>query len=84
MRCSLRIKRSAAKQLAAITTPERLRIVAVIDRLCETPAAGSALKGEFEGLRRLRVGQYRIVYEWQQQEFVVLVVRIAHRREVYR
>ena len=84
MRCSLRIKRSAAKQLAAITKPERLRIVAVIDRLCETPAAGSALKGEFEGLRRLRVGQYRIVYEWQQQEFVVLVVRIAHRREVYR
>jgi mRNA interferase RelE/StbE len=59
-------------------------MVAAIDRLCETPTAGSALKGEFEGLRRLRVGRYRVVYEWQQQQLVVLVVRIGHRKDVYR
>jgi len=84
MRCSLRIKRSAAKALAAIPKPERERLVDAIDRLCESPAAGSALKGEFEGLRRLRVGRYRVVYEWQRSELVVLVIRIGHRREVYR
>jgi mRNA interferase RelE/StbE len=56
MRCSLRIKRSAAKALAALPRADRLRVVAAIDLLCDTPAAGSALKGEFEGLRRLRVG----------------------------
>jgi len=39
---------------------------------------------EFEGLRRLRVGRYRVVYEWQRSELVILVVRIGHRREVYR
>jgi mRNA interferase RelE/StbE len=55
-----------------------------IDLLCDTPAAGSALKGEFEGLRRLRVGRFRVVYEWQLSELVILVVRIAHRRAVYR
>jgi len=84
MRCSLRIKRSAAKALAAISKPERLRIIAVIDRLRDSPAAGSSLKGEFEGLRRLRVGTYRVVYEWRDDELLVLVVRIAHRREAYR
>jgi len=84
MRCSLRIKRSAVKALGSIATPERLKIMAAIDRLCETPSAGSALKGEFEGLRRLRVGTYRVVYEWRQDELLVLVVRIAHRREAYR
>ena len=84
MRCSLRIKRSAAKALAALPMADRLRMVAAIDRLCETPTAGSALKGEFEGLRRLRVGRYRVVYEWQQQQLVVLVVRIGHRKDVYR
>jgi len=84
MRCSLRIKRSAAKALGSIAKPERLKIMAAIDRLCETPSAGSALKGEFEGLRRLRVGTYRVVYEWRQDELLVLVVRIAHRREAYR
>ena len=71
MRCSLRIKRSAAKALAALPKADRLRLVAAIDKLCEVPAAGSALKGEFEGLRRLRVGSYRIVYEWQQQELEI-------------
>ncbi|WP_255479257.1 type II toxin-antitoxin system RelE/ParE family toxin [Synechococcus sp. RS9917] len=44
----------------------------------------SALKGEFEGLRRLRVGRYRVVYEWQRSDPVILVVRIGHRRRVYR
>ena len=51
----------------------------------QTPAAGSALKGEFEGLRRLRVGQYqylyRVIYEWQPNELVILVVRVGHRRD---
>ena len=84
MRCSLRIKRSAAKALQALPRPERLRLLTAIDRLCESPSAGSALKGEFEGLRRLRVGRYRIVDEWQQQELVVLVVRVGRRKEVYR
>ena len=84
MRCSLRIKRSAAKALAALPKADRVRLVEAINLLCDTPAAGSALKGEFEGLRRLRVGNYRVVYEWQRSELVILVVRIGHRREVYR
>ena len=61
-----------------------MRVVEAIDLLCDTPAAGSALKGEFEGLRRLRVGHYRVVYEWQRSALVILVVRVGHRREVYR
>jgi mRNA interferase RelE/StbE len=84
MRCSLRIKRSAAKALAALPKADRVRVIEAIDKLCDAPGAGSALKGEFEGLRRLRVGHYRVVYEWQQSQLVLLVVRIGHRREVYR
>ena len=84
MRYSLRIKRSAAKALSALLKADRLRVVEAIDMLCDTPAAGSALKGEFEGLRRLRVGHFRVVYECQRSELVILVVRIGHRRDVYR
>ncbi|MFM7239809.1 MAG: type II toxin-antitoxin system RelE family toxin [Cyanobium sp.] len=84
MRCSLRIKRSASKALAALPKADRLRVLEAIDLLCDIPAAGSALKGEFEGLRRLRVGHYRVVYEWQRSGLMTLVVRIGHRREVYR
>ena len=48
------------------------------------PLAGSALKGGLRGLRRLRVGDYRIVYELLDDELVVLVIRVAHRRGAYR
>lgn len=81
---SVRIKASAAKALAAVPLADRLRIAETIDRLKEEPHAGSALKGEFTGLRRLRVGSYRILYEVSSRELVVLVVRIAQRGRAYR
>ncbi len=84
MSYSVRIKRSASKELAGIPHHDRLRIVHAIDRLGEQPLAGSPLKGELRGLRRVRVGDYRIVYEVLNESLVVLVVRVAHRREVYR
>lgn len=84
MSFSIRIKSSAARDLRRIAKPARLRLVAAIDRLAATPYLGTALKGDLRGLRRLRVGAYRIVYEVQHEVLAVLVIRIAHRREVYR
>jgi len=45
---------------------------------------GEALKGEFAGLWKYRVGAYRIIAEIQDDTITVLVVRIGHRREIYR
>jgi mRNA interferase RelE/StbE len=45
---------------------------------------GTVLKGELDGLRRLRVGVNRIVFEVRNRELVVLVVRVGHRSSVYR
>ena len=81
---SVRIKRTAAKELAGIPQPARTRMVHAIDSLIEQPLAGIPLKGGLRGLRRLRVGDYRIVYELLDDELVVLVVRVAHRRHAYR
>lgn len=84
MTWSVQIKASAAKALHKVHPQHRKRLVAAIDRLAAEPHAGSVLKGEFAGLRRIRVGSYRIVYEARQRELVILVVRVAHRRDVYR
>jgi len=81
---SVRIKASAAKALARLDAGEREGLVEAIDSLRQAPLRGSVLKGDLRGLRRLRVGDYRIVYEVAAQELLVLVVRIGHRREVYR
>ncbi len=81
---SVKIKASAAKALAKVRVADRLRLVEAIDLLANSPHAGSALKGEFAGLRRIRVGDYRIIYEVVDGELLVLVVRLGHRREIYR
>ncbi len=84
MRYAIRIKESAARELQRIERSDRERLIAAIDRLAENPFAGSALKGELRGLRRIRVGDYRLIYEVREQDLVVLVLRAAHRREAYR
>ena len=84
MSYSVQIKGSAAKELARLPRDARERLIDAIDRLGEEPLAGNVLKGGLRGLRRLRVGDYRIVYEVLDDELVVLVIRVAHRREAYR
>ena len=78
------IKQSALKSLKSIAREDRLRIIDAIDQLKINPAAGGVLKGEYSGLRRIRIGSYRVVYEVHDEQLMVLVIRIGHRREVYR
>ena len=84
MTYSLKIKRSAAKELATISLPFRRRIADAVDALKVNPHRGTCLKGDLTGLRRIRVGDYRVIYEVDETEIRVLVIRVAHRREVYR
>lgn len=43
-----------------------------------------ALKGEYKGLYRLRLRTYRVIYEKQNDRLVILVLRVSHRKDVYR
>lgn len=58
--------------------------MAAIDRLAKEADAGGELKGELGGLRRIRVGAYRIVYEIFERALTILVVRAADHRKAYR
>ena len=84
MSYSIRIRNSARRELAQLPKEARERVIAAIDALGEQPLAGSPLKGGLRGLRRQRVGDYRVLYELLDDELVILVVRVAHRRESYR
>ena len=81
---SVRIKRSAAKELSRLPKQARLLVIRAIDDLAEQPLSGSSLKGELRGLRRIRDGDYRVVYELLTDEVVVLAFRVAHRSDAYR
>jgi mRNA interferase RelE/StbE len=64
--------------------PLRDRITAAIDSLADDPRPPGAQKLAGRDDYRIRVGDYRIVYAVDDDEQLVLVARIAHRREVYR
>ncbi len=79
---SLRIKASAAKALARVPANDRVRLIEAIDSLRDAPLRGSVLKGDLRGLRRVRVGDYRIVYEVTAEDLVVLVVQPSPAQEI--
>ena len=75
-------KKSVAKDLADLGKAEARRILDKIEK--DLPArAGTypVLKGSFSGLRKLRVGDYRVVFAILGNQ--VLVLRIGHRKEIY-
>jgi len=76
---------SAERDLAALQVPIQKRIAARIDTLAHNPNPQGAkkLQGE-QDMWRVRVGDYRILYTLRNAQLVVLVIRIGHRREVYR
>lgn len=79
------IARRAVKALSALPRREQQRVRAAIDLLADNPRPPgcAAMAGEAHAYR-VRVGQYRIVYEVFDDRLVIQVVRVGHRREVYR
>ena len=84
-RYDVQIARRAARVLASLERHDQQRVRAAIDLLAENPRppACVAIRGE-DSVYRVRVGDYRIVYEVLDDVLIVHVVRVGHRREVYR
>lgn len=80
----LLIKPSAAKEIEALPKKDRLRVIDRIQALSENPRPPGSEKLSGHDKYRVRQGLYRIVYSVSDEEVVVCVVRVAHRREVYR
>jgi len=79
------IARRAAKVMNGLSRQDQQRVRAAIDLLAEQPRPPGcvAMAGEPHAYR-VRVGDYRIVYEVFDSRLVVQVVRVGHRRDVYR
>lgn len=76
---------SATKDLKKLDRPEQRRLQAAIELLAETPRPPAAKKlVNSGGAWRVRTGSYRIIYEIHDDLVLVLVLRLGHRREIYR
>ena len=80
----IRWERRAVKEVAALQKADRERIVSSVEGLRDDPNEGSIMSAAWKGFRRLRVGPYRIIYAYQGRDLLISVVRVGHRRDVYR
>jgi mRNA interferase RelE/StbE len=78
------IKRSAGAELEALQPGDRPRVVARIRGLALDPRPPGCEKLSGEEKYRIRQGDFRILYEISDAPAVVTVVKIGHRRDVYR
>ncbi|NLD98183.1 MAG: type II toxin-antitoxin system RelE/ParE family toxin [Synergistaceae bacterium] len=75
--------RQAEKTLDGLTGSLRKRLLIAIDRLSQEPRPQGCILLKIERRYRIRVGDWRVVYEIHDGILRVLVIRIAHRRDVY-
>jgi mRNA interferase RelE/StbE len=80
----LLIKPSAVKELEAIPTKDRRRLVTRLEGLAANPHPPGSEKLAGHDLYRVRQGNYRVLYSVHARELIVLVIKVGHRREVYR
>ena len=85
MKYRIEFKRSAAKALKKLPGVDRRRIRDKIDSFADNLPDPSTTKMKGDNpFHRVRVGDYRIIYEIHEGTLLILVLKIGHRKEVYR
>ena len=81
----IRWKKSAYKELRKIQKKYIPKIIESVENLSENPIPSGAKKlyGS-EKSYRIRVGDYRIIYEIEQQQLIIQIIRVRHRKDAYK
>ena len=84
MTYSVEVERTAEKELLALPPRVRARILGALQKLATDPFTTPNVKALKGGAHRMRVGDYRVIFSIKTEVLVVLVVKIGHRKDVYR
>ena len=83
MAFNIKYKKSVERDLKRLNQTDAVRILDKIEEeLSERADAHPLLKGDYAGLRKFRIGDYRVIYAIIDKD--CLILRIGHRREIYR
>jgi mRNA interferase RelE/StbE len=84
MKYTVIVPKPVQKQLENLIQTERTKIILVLKQIAEDPRPSGIkkLKG-YEKTYRVRVGDYRIIYEIKDRELIVLVLSVSHRKDAY-
>ena len=81
---NIRFKKSVAKDIRSVPDKDVRKILKRIDTLAVNPRGEGCIKLSDQERYRIRQGDYRIIYEIKDVEVVVLIVKVAHRSQVYK
>ncbi|MCX7095180.1 MAG: type II toxin-antitoxin system RelE/ParE family toxin [Methylobacter sp.] len=88
MAWTIKILDSAKQDLKKLDKPIQQRIASFLrKRLADTDdpkLLGKALQGQYAGYWRYRVGDYRLICHLKNEELIIIVVEIGHRKDIYR
>jgi len=80
----IELRRKAQRSLDKLPENDFTAIITEIKKLADTPRPKGVEKIKSAGLWRIRQGDYRIVYSIDDSQKIVTILRIGHRREIYR
>ncbi len=81
---SLFLKKEAKDFLKKLDKKQSKRIIKKIELLKENPYLGIPLMGNFKGLRKLRIGDYRTMYKIIDEKLIVVIIKFGHRKNIYK
>jgi len=81
---SIIYKKTSEKELLTVPKEYALKIRDAINRLAANPFPRGSKKLSGADAYRIRIGNYRVIYTVESSRLIILVIKIAHRREVYR
>ena len=84
MRYEVKLKTSAIKQLKKLDKKQAERILIKIYLLGDNPYPNGAEQLTGQKAFRIRVGDYRIIYEVRNKQLLIQVIRVGHRKDVYK
>lgn len=77
------IKKSAAQEIEGLPQKDRVRVIERIRGLAQNPRPPGCQKLSKQEKYRVRQGRYRILYQLEDDQLLVVVVKVAHREDVY-
>ena len=80
----IQVKKSAEKELGKIPKKELLKILDKIKSLADDPHPAGSIKLTRQEKYRVRVGNYRVLYKVEDAILTVFVVKVSHRKDIYR
>ncbi len=80
----IKVKKSAAKELSKIPKKELVKILDRIERLSVDPHPARSIKLTNQEKYRMRIGNYRVLYSIEDAVLTVFIVKVGHRKDIYR